>query len=180
MAKKKPPALSRRTKPTLSEPPRPTPTVESVGDPILSKMEVLMSSSVGKLAEAIYKVQRSIGLIGKDSEGFKYAYTSLGAIRDAIEGPLAEAKLVLSQFPCSVGGRVGATTVLIHAGSGEWMQLGFTLPVVQMRSREGRDTATLTQCAGAAITYAKRYAICSVLGIVATDDADVDDFGPGD
>lgn len=174
-AKKKTPTVRRRTKVEIeAAKPKEPEALPKWGTSFASvsneEMVVRTSPGIADIATAICKVQREVQLIERDASGFKYRYTSLASVRDVIEPALAKAKLAVVQFPCGSGDRMGVTTLLIHADSGEWMQLGFTLPVAIVSG------ASWTQSAGAAITYARRYALCAALGIASADDIDVDDL----
>jgi hypothetical protein len=92
---------------------------------------------------------------------FKNKYASLDAILDAVRPILTKHGLALSQEPLMEEGRAGVLTRVIHS-SGEARESTLLLPVQQ-------NTA---QGIGSAITYARRYAISSILGIAADDDDD--------
>jgi hypothetical protein len=92
---------------------------------------------------------------------FKNKYASLDAILDAVRPILTRHGLALSQEPIMEEGRAGVLTRVIHS-SGEARESTLLLPVQQ-------NTA---QGIGSAITYARRYAVSSILGIAADDDDD--------
>lgn len=92
---------------------------------------------------------------------FKNRYATLDAILDAVRPVLAKHGLCISQEPITEEGRIGVTTRIVHT-SGVSSQSSFLLPVQQ-------NTA---QGFGSALTYARRYAVSSILGIAADDDDD--------
>jgi hypothetical protein len=92
---------------------------------------------------------------------FKNRYASLDAILDAARPVLAKHGLALSQEPIFSEGHAGVLTRIIHAG-GECRESTLLLPL--------RDQSP--QGVGSALTYARRYAVSSVLGIAADDDDD--------
>jgi hypothetical protein len=100
-----------------------------------------------------------VGRISKDAKNpfFKSNYASLPHIITEIAEPLEKAGLVLSQFPNGDG----LTTMLIHADSGEFISATYTLQVVRQND---------PQAQGSAISYARRYAITSVLNLAISDD----------
>lgn len=93
-----------------------------------------------------------------DNPFFKSKYAPLDEILPSIQLPLDEAGLVFTQFP----DEDSLTTLLMHPESGEWMEASYNIHPAQ----------ATPQAIGSAITYARRYALCSILGlnIVADDD----------
>lgn len=92
---------------------------------------------------------------------FKNRYASLDAILDAARPVLHKHGLALSQEPLFDEGKAGVITRIIHTG-GESRESTLLLPL--------RDQSA--QGVGSALTYARRYAVSSVLGIAADDDDD--------
>ena len=92
---------------------------------------------------------------------FKNRYASLDAILDAARPVLSKHGLALSQEPIFDDGKAGVVTRIIHSG-GECRESTLLLPL--------RDQSA--QGVGSALTYARRYAVSSVLGIAADDDDD--------
>ena len=119
------------------------------------------SDSISKLATAMCEAQSQMGGAVKDSANpfFKSKYADLTSVVKAIKEPFAANGLSYIQMPHSSESGVGVTTRLMHS-SGEWLESEFVLPLVK------RDP----QAAGAALTYARRYALQSVAGIPNADD----------
>jgi hypothetical protein len=92
---------------------------------------------------------------------FKNRYASLDAILDAARPILNKHGLALSQEPVFQDGLAGVVTRIIHTG-GESRESTLLLPL--------RDQSA--QGVGSALTYARRYAVSSVLGMAADDDDD--------
>ena len=80
---------------------------------------------------------------------------------DDVRPILAAHNLGLSQEPLFEDGKAGVVTRIIHS-SGEYRASILLLPVKDQTA----------QGVGSALTYAKRYAISSILGITADDDDD--------
>ena len=118
------------------------------------------SESIKNLAIALSKFQGTIGKIGKDSNNpfFKSKYASLSTILENIQKPLTESGLCFSQMP----DQTGLTSILIHSESGEYIQATYILTPVK------NDPQSL----GSAITYARRYALGSILGLNIDEDDD--------
>jgi len=92
---------------------------------------------------------------------FRNRYASLDAILDDVRPILAANNLGISQEPLFLDGKAGVVTRIIHA-SGESRESTLPLPIKDQTA----------QGVGSALTYAKRYAISSILGITADDDDD--------
>jgi len=122
------------------------------------------SEQINELAAALCKAQGEMGGAVKDSANpfFKSSYADLTSVIKAIKQPFADNGLSYTQFPINFEDRIGVETRLMHK-SGQWLEMDYTLPTVK------KDP----QAAGAAITYARRYALQSMAGIpVADDDAE--------
>lgn len=90
---------------------------------------------------------------------FEYSYADLADIMEAITPALSANSLCLIQ-------RIDAekcqlVTILGHA-SGQWISCSYDLP-----------RGLPAQQFGSALTYARRYSVCALLGVVAEDDDDV-------
>jgi hypothetical protein len=90
---------------------------------------------------------------------FKSKYASLANILDTIQKPLSECGLAISQFPDGNA----LTTIILHADSGEWMESSYVMPVAKQND---------PQAMGSAMTYARRYALGSILNLNIDDDDD--------
>jgi hypothetical protein len=119
------------------------------------------SESIKNIAGALVKFQASVSKVAKEANNpfFKSKYASLANILDTIQKPLSECNLAISQFPNGVE----LTTLIIHAESGEWMESSYVMPVAKQND---------PQAMGSAITYARRYALGSILNLNIDDDDD--------
>jgi len=119
------------------------------------------SESITELAVALCAAQSEMGGALKDSSNpfFKSKYADLGSVVKAIKEPFTKHGLAYVQFPYSDERGVGVVTRLLHT-SGQWLESSFTLPMIKADP----------QAAGAAITYARRYALQSMAGIPTADD----------
>lgn len=118
------------------------------------------------IAMALVKAQTELLNPDKNQSGYGYKYADLASILDQTKPVLAKHGLAISQLATDDGnGRVGVKTILIHE-SGEMLESNLTLPIPEMKG------TTTTQAAGAAITYARRYAISAILNIAADEDTD--------
>lgn len=117
-----------------------------------------------KLAQALVKFQADLPDIGLDSENphFKSKFASLPKITKIVLPKLAENGLSFTAGGVVYEGQFGLSATLLHESGEE--RSGF-FPII----------ATDPQKIGSAITYARRYLLASLTGIV----ADVDDDGNG-
>ena len=120
------------------------------------------SESITNLAKALAVFHTHVGKVSKDAKNpfFKSKYASLPNILEAIREPLDKSGIIVSQVPSGVN---GLSTILIHSESGEWMEDTYTMPVAKQND---------PQAVGSAITYARRYALASSLGLNVDEDDD--------
>lgn len=128
-----------------------------------------MSSSIGKLTEALSKAQAKFDKVLKDSENpaYRSKYADLATVIEATRPHLAAEGLAIIQMPHARFGDEDAkeltlTTLMAHS-SGEWISSDLTLPAMM---RERFDA----QSVGSAITYSRRYALAAMTGVAQEDD----------
>jgi hypothetical protein len=117
------------------------------------------SESITNLTKSLALFHAKVGKIKKDAKNpfFKSNYASLSNILDEITMPLIESGLVITQFP----DENGLVSMLIHAESGEFLSSNYQMPVAKQND---------PQALGSSITYARRYAISSILSLNVEDD----------
>lgn len=122
--------------------------------------------TVGKaFAGALLAVQKELPKLQKDAINphFKNRYISLDSLMAAIRPVLSKHGLVWITTPCrDEQGEPALSYRLVHADSGEFE--GGTMPLLLTK----QDPQGL----GSAITYARRYSITAMLGLVADEDDD--------
>jgi ERF superfamily len=138
------------------------------------------SESVAALAAALAKAQAELvnpeksltatlrtGRAGEGERSFRYAPLSSGL--DIVRKTLGQHEIATVQTTAidTVSGMVSLTTMLAHA-SGEWIASDW--PVCPVA-----ETAN-PQRMGAALTYARRYALFTLVGIAGEDDLDAPDL----
>jgi hypothetical protein len=141
------------------------------------------SESVGALASALAKAQAELvnpeksltatiraGRSGDGERSFRYAPLSSGL--DIVRKTLGQHEIATLQTTAidQTAGMVNLTTMLAH-GSGEWIASDW--PVCPIA-----ETAN-PQRMGAALTYARRYALFTLVGIAGEDDIDAPDLCAG-
>lgn len=122
------------------------------------------SESIATLAAAFAKAQAAMEGAKKDAVNpfFKSKYADLGEVWRVVKEAFAPHGLSVIQLPeTGDDGTVTLTTTLLHE-SGEW--LSGTMPV-----RVAKDDP---QGVGSGLTYARRYALAALCGVVADADDD--------
>lgn len=126
------------------------------------------SQEINELSKALTAFQKAAPPIEKDKEAkigsYSYKYADLASIWNKIRGVLADNGLSVVQSPSSFQGEQSLTTMVAHE-SGQYVEDTMSLKVVQ-ETPQGQ---------GSAITYARRYALSAMLGLVADDDNDARD-----
>ena len=127
---------------------------------------------MGELASALAKAQGAMHTVAKKKVGkikgesargayeYSYNYADLSEVVETIQPSLTENGLSVTQHIEGIDQQV-LTTILLHS-SGQFMESSMRLFL------KGSDS----QSQGSAVTYARRYAYCAVLGVVADADDD--------
>ncbi len=127
-------------------------------------MNQYQSENITDLAKVLLNVQRTVQPVTKDAENpfTKSWYASLNSVMDACRDALIENGIWLCQYPVPVEqpNSLGLVTKLTHAESGQWQS---SLAVVPLPKAD-------PQGMGSAMTYARRYALTAMLGMVTEDD----------
>jgi len=107
---------------------------------------------------ALSKFHEEVGKITKDSTNphFKSKYADIDTVLDAIRLPLKKAGLCFTQLPMQ-----GGMKTIISTIDGESSIESFVEYVLDKQNMQGL---------GSAMTYARRYALVSMLGLEAEDD----------
>ena len=125
------------------------------------KTNQYQSDEINELAAAMAKAQGAIGAIGKNAKSHRHRYADLHAYLEAIRKPLSDNELAItSRISPDDDGQEAVHTMIIHS-SGQWMK-----SVIKIQPAD----PTNIQSYGTAITYIRRYAIVSLLNLVAEDD----------
>jgi len=118
---------------------------------------------MNKLFKALAEFQQEVPVIHKGTQGYGYSYSDLPEIFKVINPLLKKHGLGFSQ-PI-MGDCV--KTILFHVESGEVLESLTEIPKgVQLKGMND------FQVLGSAITYIRRYAISSILGIITDKDTD--------
>ena len=121
------------------------------------------SANINKLAEALAKAQSKFTSAPKNkiNPHLKSKYADLASVLDTVREPLANNGLSIVQVVETDGAKIICYTDLMHV-SDQWIRGKLVLHSAQ----------TAIQQIGAAITYAKRYALSAMLGIASDEEDD--------
>lgn len=127
---------------------------------------MIQSENLNELAPALIEFQKNMPKVVKDADNpfFNSKYADLASIVQAASPILAGCGLAVTQLTeadASNSGHVNLTTMLLHS-SGQYMGSTFSMQPVKQDP----------QAYGSAITYARRYALCSILGLAPDEDDD--------
>lgn len=123
----------------------------------------MTTNELDKLAPALVALQGDLKPVDKSANNpfFKSKYAPLHEVMKAIQPHLAKHRLAVSQFVTNINGDSALRTILLHE-SGQYIE--DTSPLVLAKADP--------QGQGSAITYARRYGVMAVLGLVADEDDD--------
>lgn len=129
-----------------------------------------MSASIGTLSAALAKAQGEMGAALIDGSAkvtmkaggtYSYTYASMTSVWSAIRKPLSDNGLAVIQRIDDENGVMFLHTILSHE-SGEYITSRLSIGQV---GRPAQET-------GSAITYARRYALSALVGVVTDEDDD--------
>ena len=123
-------------------------------------MNTLLSTPCNEVVTALGKAQADMPIIGFDAQNphFRNRYATLAHILATVRPVLASHSLALTQLGTANGGLV---TIIAHT-SGQW--IAGELPIIAEKVGP--------QPFGSAMSYARRYGVCAILGVAAEEDDD--------
>ena len=125
------------------------------------------SQEISDLVQSLFSVQHHLQPVIKDANNPYYGndYATLNCVLDTCRDILFSHGILMMQHPCAApvelgAGHIGLETRFTHVQSGQWLSSTAVIPLPK------NDP----QGMGSAITYARRYSLCAMLGIVTEDD----------
>lgn len=127
-----------------------------------SVVEMVMSTTITKIAPALLKAQCSMGNAVKDSKNpfYKSKYADLNSVREASHPHLNSNGIMVLQPVIQKENKSFVRTLLLHE-SGEF--IGSDTEVVISKQND-------PQAVGSAISYARRYGLQALISLGAEDD----------
>jgi ERF superfamily len=134
------------------------------------------SETIGAIATALAKAQAELSnpektltaTIAAPNGERTFRYASLASGLDLVRKCLGQHEIAIMQTTAVEQGQIMLTTLLVHA-SGEWVSSLW--PVCSA-------TQASAQVKGAGLTYARRYALFTLVGIAGEDDLDAPELTP--
>ena len=114
-----------------------------------------------ELYSALVNFQKDLKNPKKDTQAFKYRYSPIEVCWEAVRENMAKNGLAVIQFPIQKDNMLGVKTLLLHL-SGESIESEYFVELLK------KDI----QSVGATLTYCRRYAFCSCLGITPENEDD--------
>lgn len=132
------------------------------------------SEQLNELAGALAKAQAAFTAVPKGKTAkvgtYSYKYADLADAWDVARKALTDNGLAVIQAPAQLErGVCSVTTMLLHT-SGQWVRSTLAL--------DARDATP--QSIGSVITYARRYGLAAMVGLVTDDDTDAQEHGGRD
>lgn len=118
------------------------------------------------LFKSLAAFQQEVPVIHKGTQGFGYSYADLPAIFEKINPLLAKHGLGFTQLLNSKEGCNYIVTVIFHVETGESIESQTIIPQVTLKGMNDY------QSFGSGVTYFRRYALSSALGLVTDKDTD--------
>ncbi len=125
----------------------------------------LCSPEITELAGAMLRVQQALKPAAKDGQNnfTNSRYASLQSVMETCREALLANGIWLTQLPVQVdNGNLGLVSKIVHAESGQWQSSLLVMPLPKGDP----------QGYGSAMTYARRYGLAALIGIVTEHDDD--------
>jgi hypothetical protein len=137
--------------------------------PSIASLAAALAKAQGELVNPEKSLTATIRSEGRGGSDQTFRYASLSSGLDIVRKTLGQHEIATVQTTAidQAAGVVNLTTVLAHS-SGEWIASDWPVCAVA-------DTATPRRM-GAALTYARRYALFTLVGIAGEDDLDAPDI----
>ena len=118
------------------------------------------------LFKALASFQQEVPVVHKATQGYGYSYADLPKIFEVINPLLQKHGLGFTQLINTNEERHYLVTILFHVESGESLESSTLIPYVQLKGMND------FQSFGSGVTYFRRYALSSTLGLVTDKDTD--------
>lgn len=115
------------------------------------------------LLKSLAEFQQEVPVIHKETKGYGYSYANLPTIFEVINPLLKKHGLGFTQLV----GEDEIKTILFHVASAETLETITSIPT-EVKLKGMNDFQVL----GSAITYIRRYALSSMLGLITDKDVD--------
>jgi hypothetical protein len=127
---------------------------------ILPLDRIAMSKELDQFCTAFNSAQKEMGLIKKSDQGHRHKYASIDTVLESVLPILGKYGISFFQSPISIDSGERLQTILTHV-SGQYISFG-SIKIIHNPD----DIQSL----GGGVTYTRRYACVSVLGLGQEDD----------
>lgn len=131
------------------------------------------SESIKNISVVLLSIQNEFIVISKSTQGQRNKYASYDQLIAKAKPILTNAGILILQPVDNYEGQQAIRTRLVHAESGEYFESCSIIKMMDVKNKQGESTINEAQQAGGGISYAKRYALASMLAW-ATGDYDFD------
>ena len=137
---------------------------------VMTQEQPCMSAEIGELASALASAQAELSPAAKNAQNphLKNRYADIAAVYEAIRETLPKHGLSVSQIIMPHESKARVRTLLMHK-SGQWLASECLMPLDRNGGPQGM---------GSAITYARRYSLSAIVGVVSEDDDDAEAAQP--
>jgi hypothetical protein len=118
------------------------------------------------LFKSLAAFQQEVPVIHKGTQGYGYSYADLPKIFEVVNPLLKKHGLGFTQLLDTKEGIDYIATVIFHVESGETLESKVAIPQVELKGMNDY------QSFGSGVTYFRRYALSSALGLVTDKDTD--------
>lgn len=137
---------------------------------VMTPEQPCMSAEIGEIASALASAQAELSPAAKNAQNphLKNRYADIAAVYEAIRETLPKHGLSVSQIIMPHESKARVRTLLMHK-SGQWLASECLMPLDRNGGPQGM---------GSAITYARRYSLSAIVGVVSEDDDDAEAAQP--
>ncbi len=133
----------------------------------MRKTQREISNNTGKVAIALAQTQAEIGVLTVNKEGYNFSYLNLAGILKHVLPIAGKNGLAIMQFPSVeiVDEQPWVRLVTRLAVEDEWIESVLSFPLIEPTKKTDSDMSMM----GSNISYQRRYALQSILGIAGAD-----------
>ena len=133
----------------------------------MRKSQNQISNNTGKVSDALAKLQAEMGVFVVDKDGYNYKYLTLAKMLEVILPIAGKNGLSIAQFPSIevIADQPWVKIVTRLGCEDEWIESEFSFPMIEPSKKTDTDIMSM----GSTISYLRRFALQSILGIAGAD-----------
>lgn len=129
---------------------------------------MIQSDTISSLLAELVKIQAELPTMPQNAQAYGYKYADLDTITGIIKPILAKHEVAYMQTLTTINNNPALTTRIFNS-KGEYIEDSTILPTITNTKNNPAQTM------GMSITYVRRYALCSILGITSDEDTDANE-----